>query len=145
MDTKTIDTITEKGRFLLIGALPLYVRPLTLSQVIEIGEITSNMSELDADFDLSNIYKSIFDNTVETECVQEVALIALFRSRMIRKLLGWYVKSVMSTKTLKKCMEVIHETFDFAFFFETSIFLRGMRQITRGKKEEIHHGESSEE
>lgn len=133
MDTKTIDTITEKGRFFLIGLLPLHVRPLTLSQVIEIGEITSYMNEAGDVKDGKDIFKFAYNSPIDVECLQEIALVAIFRNKIKRKMFGWYVRKRMNTRTLKKCMSMVFESFDYAFFFNASVFLRGVTKITGEK------------
>ena len=139
--TQTTDTISERGKFFMIGLLPVYAKPLTLSQVIEIGELASNMSELDSEEEMNNLFRHVFTNTVETECMQEVALIALFRSRILRKIFGWYIRRKLNTKTLKKCWIVIHDTFDYAFFFDTTVSLRGMKWTRKEQTEETAPGD----
>ena len=113
---------------------------MTLSQVIEIGELASNMSELDSE-EMNNLFRHVFTNTVETECMQEVALIALFRSRIFRKVFGWYIRRKLNTKTLKKCWSVIHDTFDYAFFFDSTVSLRGMKWTRKEQTEETAPGD----
>lgn len=144
MDTKTIDTLKERGKFFLVGMLPIYARPLTLSQVIEIGEISGMMEETDIDAS-KGVAKFAFDSPLDVECTQEIALIALFRNKALRRMFGWYIKKKMNTRTLKKCMSIVYETFDFAFFFNASIFLRGVKRINGGKETEAVHGRPSEE
>lgn len=139
--TQTTDTISERGKFFMIGLLPVYAKPLTLSQVIEIGELASNMSELDSEEEMNNLFRHVFTNTVETECMQEVALIALFRSRILRKAFGWYIRRKLNTKTLKKCWSVIHDTFDYAFFFDATVSLRGMKWTRKEQTEETAPGD----
>lgn len=141
MNTKAIDTIEEKGSFFLIGMLPVYARPLTLSQVIEIGEISAYMREAGEIKDGRDIFKFTFDSPIDVECLQEIAVVALFRSRLKRKVFGWYVRRKMNTRTLKKCMSVVFETFDYAFFFNASISLRGVKKIVGVKATETHPGD----
>lgn len=138
-DLSATDTLNERGKWIRIGWLVMYARPLVLSQVIEIGEMASYMQEYDTDEEKQNIADFTFRNSYDVETLQEVAIIALFRSKMMRKMFGWYVRKRMNTKTLKKCFSIIYDTFDYAFFFKSSIFLSGIKM----KKKETENREEA--
>lgn len=146
MNTLTTDTLNERGRLIRVGILPLYVRPLTLSQVIEIGEVSAYMKEFDADEAKNEMMaKYAFSNTMDIECVQEIAIIAVFRRKFMRRLFGWYIKRNLTSAVLKRIMPIIFDTFDYAFFFTSTLFLSGVKKVAGMKGTDSARGDLSEE
>lgn len=129
--TKTTDTLSERGKFIRIGLLPIYTRPLTLLQVEEIGEVVEGMSER-KDTDVVTT-SEVFKHAEDARALGEALVISLFRSRIMRLLLGGYVKKRLDSGTMEKCVAHMKNTFDYAFFFAATVFLRGMK---RAKEEE---------
>jgi hypothetical protein len=130
---QTTDTISERGKFIRIGILPIYARPLTLLQVEEIGEVVEGMSEIkDTD---PVITSEVFKRVEGAKALGEVLVISLFRSRIMRLLLGGYVKKRLDSDTIKKCVAHMKDTFDFAFFFTATVFLRGMKRTKEERDE----------
>lgn len=142
-ETKTTDTLTEKSYWIRIGIFFFKVKPLNLSQVIEIGELTGYLKEFEGD-KVPNVARYIFSNIEDVEVVQDIVLIAIFRSKFKRKLYRRYIQKRLSTKVVKDAFKAIYDTFDYAFFFTSLIFLRGVAEMTANKKsdKETVHGES---
>lgn len=134
--TKTADTLMERGYFMRVGLLPIYVKPLTLGQVIEIGELSSYLEEYDMDEEPSNMAKFAFRHSMDVETLQEIALVAVFRSKFKRKIFGWYIRKRLNTRILKDCLKAVFNTFDYAFFFSSTIFLKEMKRKKKAKKNE---------
>ena len=135
-DTKTADTMIEKPYRMRVGMFLFKVRPLNMSQVIEIGELASYMKEFDAENENGNIARYAYKNTEDVELIQDIAVIAMFRNRLKRRIFGRYVKKRLTTYVLKQCFTAIYDTFDYAFFFTSSIFLRGVAATQRKNEEE---------
>lgn len=136
-DTKTADTMIEKPYRMRVGMFLFKVRPLNMSQVIEIGELASYMKEFDVKEEANGTVVSYaYKNTEDVEIIQDIAIIAMFRSKWKRRLFGGYVRKRLTTRILKQCFTAIYDTFDYAFFFTSSIFLRGVAEMTGNKKEE---------
>lgn len=141
--TRTADTITERGYFVFVGILPIYVRPLTFGQVVEIGELASMLEDYDAETDTKNMAKYVIEHTADVELLQEIAIIALFRSKIKRRLFGWYIRRHMNTRNYKKAFKAIYGTFDYAFFFTSSLFLKEIKKTVGMKSDtETPHGGS---
>ena len=137
----TTDTLSEEGKVIVVGLLPIYAKPLTLLQVQELGEISEKLGEYDVN-DEEYISSYVFNNSRNVGLVADAIVVALFRSKVNRFLLGWYVKKHLDTTTYKKCFEQIRSTFDFGFFFTSSVFLRGMRRKAKMENNQTAHGDS---
>ncbi len=134
-DTNTTDALSEKSSFVMVGMLPIVVKPLTVLQVQRIGEIAEAMGEYEeTDDDLLTRYA--FRNNREAGLLADAVVVSLFRSRINRFLFGGYVKRHLDSKTLRKCVTIMRDNFDFRFFFQGTVFLRGMRRKRTEKETE---------
>lgn len=133
------DTLAERGRVVLVGMLPIYARPLTLLQVQEIGEIAQGMGEFDGGRN-ELLSQYAFKSSREAGLLIDAVVVALFRGRLNRLLLGWYVRKHLDSKALRACVALIADNFDYSFFFTSTIFLRGMKR--REKEDDSRRGES---
>lgn len=142
-DTEVTNTLAERSRIMFIGLLPIRVRPLTLCQVEEIGEMSEDMKGCDDDTDVSDEILSAytFKRPHDVEMMLDIIVVSLFRRRIFRLLFGRYVKKKIDSKLMKICVSRIKETFDFAFFLSASIFLKGMRKQKK-EEETTAHGDS---
>lgn len=148
--TKTTDALGEKAQRIKIGRLTFKVKPLTLLQVKEIGEelegvdlsdfdenktINSNDSE-----DVANVKRAmmvqsyVFSKHEGIESMTNALIKSLFRSDFKRKLFGWYIRKNLTMENYGRIYANLHANFDFAFFLQSLIFLKGATMTE--KKEE---------
>lgn len=129
-ETKVTDTLSEKSGFMFVGMLPIRIRPITLYQVEEMGELAEEMSVYDEnEIEKSELISSYtFSRKNDVKTLLDVIIVSLFRRRICRFLFGLYVKKRIDSELMKICVLRIKDTFDFAFFFNASIFLRGMKK-----------------
>lgn len=129
-ETRTADTITEKPLWLLIGLLPIRVRPMTLAQIWEIGENVSKVKEIDIEGTF-NPYQKMFSMWSDAKQINAIVPLILFRSRWARFLFGRYVKKRMTMKRYKAIIEYAALSFDATFFLTNMSFLRGCKETTK--------------
>lgn len=128
--TKTTETLSEKSVWLLIGLLPIRVKPLNLRQITEVGELALMIDDvmLDTEQLLSTF---LFSRGKELPIIEEISLKVLFRERWKRFLFGRYIKKRLTTKQLKKVISILEMSVDYRFFLNSLIFLRGMKMKTK--------------
>ena len=142
---KTAETLTEKSIFMWIGILPLFIRPLTLGQIYEMGEFVCQIEgrELDvkarilASAEMLARYKS-------APMMQEVFLVCVFRRAWLRKIFRRYILNRLTVAKFQKAIEVITNAYTANFFLTSIIFLRQTNQITE-PSQTTAHGQWSEE
>lgn len=140
----TSATIKEKGTWIRFGLLPFYIRPMTLGQIWEIGELVEkcDVIELEGRF---NAIEEILKHSKDLRLLQKVVVKAVFRSGLLRFLLGWYIKRKTTMGVYGKVISYCAESFNAPFFFQSMTFLRGSKQATMNTREAQVHGASSEE
>lgn len=138
---RTTETLSERSEVVRIGLLPIISKPLTLLQVQELGEIAEQMGEDDPDPDqLLSDYA--FHNSRAAKLLSDAIVVSLFRRRLSRWLFGGYVRRHLNSNAMRRCMARIRGTFDFGFFFNSTIFLRGMRRKRTAETSETLRGDS---
>lgn len=136
----TANTFSEKGTWIKFGCIPFYVRPMTLKQIWEIGELVNkcNIIELQGQF---NAIEQLLKHSDDLKKIQKVVATAVFRSRLMRFLLGWYL---IKKTTMSKYQEVITycaKSFEAPFFFQSMISLRGAKKVAMNTHEAQAHGD----
>lgn len=128
---KTSDILTEKSVFVRIGFLPIFIKPITLGQIYEMGEFVCQIEgkELDmkakllASAEMLARYKS-------AKMMQEIFLVCAYRKRWKRRLFRRYILNRLTVAKFQKAIEVITNAYSANFFLTSIIFLRQTNQIT---------------
>lgn len=128
----------------MFGIIPIHIKPLTLSQIWEIGEIVSKCEvvELNGKF---NAIEKMLSYHGELKHLQNVVIKAVFRSSVARFLFGRYIKSKTTMNVYKQVIAFCAQSFDAPFFFQSMNFLRGAKEVTMNTQEAQVHGDLSEE
>lgn len=137
--TRTTDTLGERGKWIKIGILPVYARPLTLLQVQEIGE---EMNTIDTEgfeaYQTSSGY--ILHHPEQAKAINNAIIKSLFRKPWKRFLFGRYVLNHLNSEVFKEVFANLQASFDYDFFLAGLIFLQGTKtkkeNQTETKKEE---------
>lgn len=142
---KTADVITEKPIWMRFGLLYFVLRPMTMAQIYEVGALVEKTEGLALKGEFNPIVEMLSRYQDVNTCSQ-VATIMLFRSRLMRKLFGWYVRHNMTMSRYKQIIEFGAITFQAGFFLTSFSFLRGAKETTKmtNTAEATALGDSSE-
>ena len=143
---KTTKTLGEEPIWVLVGLLPIKVRPITLYQMweissvlenVEIPEINENGNAITEAMKYKDMYKIVF----------RVVLSILFRSKWKRSLFGRYLQKRFTMSQYRAVMTFGFESFNAAFFLGSFIFLKGAKETAKETRTAgaIHLGDLSEE
>lgn len=132
--TKTTDALGERGKWIKIGILPVYARPLTLLQVQEIGE---EMNTIDTEgfeaYQTSSGY--ILHHPEQAKAMNNAIIKSLFRKTWKRFLFGRYVLNHLNSETFKIVFANLQASFDYDFFLAGLIFLQGTKTAKENQTE----------
>ena len=143
-EKKTSSVMTEKGTWVRFGLIPFYIRPLTLAQIWEIGELIQECKAVELQGSFNPIEKML-ESHKDLHFLQKVVEKAIFRGSVARFLLGWYIRKRTTMKRYKQVITFCAQSFDAPFFFQSMTFLRGAKRVTMNTREAQVHGASSEE
>lgn len=107
--------MTERGTWVKFGWIPFRLRPLTLAQIWEIGEEISKcgMLELTGTF---NAVEVMLSRHEDVRRLQRVIIIALFRSRVMRRLCGWWIRWNTTMERYERVIDFCARSFSAPFF-----------------------------
>ena len=128
--TRTSDAITEKPMSIRIGLLLFVLRPMTMAQIYEIGALIENNEGLDLKGEFNPIVEML-SRYKDIKTCSDVSILMLFRSRIMRKMLGWYVRHNLTMDKYQKIIEYGAMTFKAAFFLTSFSFLKGTKEATK--------------
>ncbi len=143
-EKKTSAVLTEKGIWVRFGFIPFYIRPLTLAQIWEIGELIQQCKAVELQGSFNPIEKML-ESHKDLHFLQKVVIKAIFRGSVARLLLGWYIRKRTTMERYKRVITFCAKSFDAPFFFQSMTFLRGAKRVTMNTHEAQVHGDSSEE
>lgn len=140
MDKSTTNTFSEKGTWVRFGIIPFYIRPMTLKQIWEIGELVNKCGiiELQGQF---NAIEQLLKHSEDLKKIQKVVITAIFRSSISRVLMGWYIKKKTTMKMYQRVITICAKSFDAPFFFQSMISLRGAKKVAMNTHEVQAHGD----
>ena len=126
------DTIAERPIFLWFGMIPFMVRPLTFTQLFDIGSISKDMKEVDqAKLNGRTSVSATLVYYEEADRMSDIAVMTIFRSVWKRKLFGGFIKKRLTVRKYKKLQDYMAQTMDATFFLSTIIFLKGLNETTK--------------
>lgn len=140
----TSEVINEKATWCLFGWLPFRLKPLTLSQIWEIGELVQKCDKLDLQGEFYAIERMLAAHG-DLKHLQNIVVKAVFRSSIARFLFGWYIRKHTTMKVYKRVISFCAKSFDAPFFFQSLTFLRGAKKVTMNTHEAQVRGDLSEE
>ena len=128
---RTADILTEKGRWIRVGALPIHIRPLTLGQIYEMGSVTSDLQSEGLSTDKKvNLVGEMLLRYEDARRLRKVFLICAFRSRWMRAFFGWYIRHRLTVLNFKELVDTIATGLDASFFLTSIIFLHQTTKMT---------------
>lgn len=130
---RTVEAFAERPIIVFVGCIPFIVRPITLTQIWEIGNIVKDMIPIEKE-KVENIMSdvaAVLSYSNEGENIANIIVLFMFRSSWMRWLFGGYVKKRLTVKKHKKIQNFMARTMDPAFFLSTIIFLRGITELTK--------------
>ena len=128
---KVSQALSETPISIKIGKTSFKARPLTLSQIYEMGAIANeiNAEGLEEKKEV-RIIAELIEHYKDAKIMQEVFIVCLFRSRWKRRMFGWYVRRKLTIRIFQQLMTYISQTFDASFFLTSLIFLRQTKMMT---------------
>lgn len=130
---RTVEAIAERPIIVFLGCIPFIVRPITLTQIWEIGNVVKDMVQIEKE-KVENIISdvaAVLSYSKEGANIADIVVLFMFRSSWMRWLFGNYVKKRLTVKKHKKIQNFMARTMDPAFFLSTIIFLRGITELTK--------------
>lgn len=145
-DKKAVsDILSEKPLWIRIGLLPLRIKPVTLSQIYEMGAIANDIDSKDIEgkekfYVLAETLKHYNDARLMTD----IFMVCAFRSRLVRKLLGWYVRHNLTLMHFQELMTYLTRSLNINFFLTSIISLRRTSLMTEPSLTTAHGQQSGE-
>lgn len=105
--------------------------PLTLGQIYEMGEWVEKMNGDEIPKDSSiQLISEMFTKYENAPLLQEVFLMCLFRSQVMRWLFRRYIKHRLTPRHINLMIQNIAKTYSANFFLTSIIFLRQTKGMT---------------
>lgn len=129
---KVANTMAERPIILWFGCFPFMVRPLTFTQLFDIGSISKDMPEVEQKkIDGRTNVSATLLYYEEAPRMADIAVMTIFRSAWKRKLFGKFIKKRLTVSKYKKLQDYMAQTMDATFFLSTIIFLKGLNETTK--------------
>lgn len=107
------------------------VKPLTLSQIYEMGVYANEMKPGDwQENDKVNVLQEIFKHHNDARLMCEVFIVCAFRKRFMRWLFGRYVRKHLNIVSFNELIKFIATSFNANFFLTSITFLTQTKTIT---------------
>ena len=132
---KTADVLTEKTRFMLVGWLPILLRPLTLGQIYEMGEFINEVDSDGLDFN-EKVYPIAEMLARHTNAIQmqQIFMVGAYRRRWKRWLFRRYILHRLTIRHFDEMMNIILDAHTANFFLTSIIFLSQTKPMTEPKQ-----------
>lgn len=125
------DALSERSHWLRIGWLLIRFRPLTLSQIYDMGEAANDINGEDVkDKKFDNFFVPLMNHAKDAKAMQDVFLVCAYRKRWKRWLFGRYIKNRLTEKHFNYLLNIIATTFNANFFLTSIIFLSQTKMMT---------------
>lgn len=130
---RTVEAFAERPIIVFFGCIPFIVRPITLTQIWEIGNVVKDMAQIEREKieKIMSDVAAVLSYSNEGVNIGNIIVLFMFRSSWMRWLFGSYVKKRLTVKRHKKIQNFMARTMDPAFFLSTIIFLRGIAELTK--------------
>lgn len=125
-------TMSERPIVLWFGFIPFLVRPITFTQIYDLGSVSKDMPEIEQQkIDGRTNVSATLMYYEEAGRMSEIAVMTIFRSLWMRKLFRKYIKKRLTVHKYKKLQDYMAQTMDANFFLSTIIFLKGLNEMTK--------------
>lgn len=121
-ETNVADTLKERACIVMIGSFRFAIKPLNFLQIQEIGDLMRGIELNETD---GTLLQFTLSKPEAARALQDVAVKAVFKGRIARKLIGWYIRRNLTSKVWNQVFNAILSEFDYRFFFQSLISLRG--------------------
>ena len=126
------NTMSERPILIWFGFIPFLVRPLTFTQIYDLGSISKDMPEVEQQrVDGRTNVSATLLYYEEAPRMSEIAVMTIFRSVWMRKLFRKFIKKRLTVRKYKKLQNYMARTMDATFFLSTIIFLKGLNETTK--------------
>lgn len=141
---KTSDVLSEKAIWIRVGFLFFRLRPVTLSQIYEMGVIANDLNIDGINMDKKiRVFAETLAHYNDARIMQRIFIVCLFRSAFMRFLFGWYIRHHLTLREYEKLIMYESISFNINFFLTSLIFLKRTVKITE-PTQTIAHGQQSE-
>lgn len=120
-------TINEYGKWIRIGSLPFYMRPVTYGQIVEISACVSTMEGLTEEDSGTQLSIALLHGK-DAAAIADIASIMIFRTRWMRFFFRRYIKNHITASKVSQVLKFLYKSIDPDFFLTTIIFLKGIDQ-----------------
>lgn len=130
---RTVEAFAERPIIVFFGCIPFLIKPITLTQIWEIGNVVKDMTPIEKE-KVENIISdvaAVLSYSNEGASIADIVVLFMFRSTWGRWLFGNFVKKRLTVKKHKKIQNFMARSMDPAFFLSTIIFLRGITELTK--------------
>lgn len=142
---KVADSLSERSHWIRVGWLHIKIKPLTLSQIYDMGAAANDINADDLQsLDKVNIIALLVKHAKDAKALQDVFLVCAYRKKWKRWLFGRYLRNRLTVEHFNKLLTLIATTFN-ANFFLTSIIFLSQTKIMTEPNQTTAHGQSSEE
>lgn len=142
---RVANALSERTKWLRVGWMHIRIRPLTLSQIYDMGAAANDINADDLkEADKVNIIAVIIKHAKDAKAMQDVFLVCAYRKKWKRWLFGRYLRNRLTVEHFNNLLKIIASTFN-ANFFLTSIIFLSQTKIMTEPNQTTAHGQSSEE
>ncbi len=125
-------TMSERPIVLWFGFIPFLVRPITFTQIYDLGSVSKDMPEIEQQkIDGRTNVSATLMYYEEAPRMADIAVMTIFRSDWGKKLFGKFIKKRLTVRKYKKLQDYMAQTMDANFFLSTIIFLKGLNEMTK--------------
>lgn len=142
---KVANALAERSRWLKVGWMHIRIRPLTLSQIYDMGAAASDINSDDLQkLENVNIIALLTKHAKDAKAMQDVFIVCAYRKKWKRLLFGKWLRGRLTIEHFNKLLAIIASTFN-ANFFLTSIIFLSQTKIMTEPSQTTPLGQSSEE
>lgn len=142
---RTADTVEERSVWILIGLLPIRLRPLTLGQIYEMGQFACDMEASGLDLKARIVASAeMLARWKSARLMQEVFLVCAFRRHWKRRLFRRYVLNRLTVGKFQRAVAMITDSFTANFFLTSIIFLSQTNMMSEPNPTTRHGQQSGE-
>lgn len=144
-DKKIISQILKEEPVIIrVGWLKCKIRPLTLSQIYEVGTLANDMKPIEVSKDGKiNVLQQMVEHGNDARIMSEIFVACAYRKKILRKLFRRYIMKRLETGHLNELVKFLSQSFNVNFFLTSITFLIQTKRMTEPRT--IPHGQSSEE
>ena len=144
-DKKIIsDILSEKPVWIRVGFIPFRVKPVTLSQIYEMGAIANDInSDGIEDKDKFYVLAETLSHYNDARLMTEIFKVCIFRSSIMRWIFGKYIKHNLTLMHFQQLMMYLMKSLNINFFLTSIISLRRTSLMTEPSLTTAH-GQQSE-